>query len=262
MDILSHLSPAYPWKDTIHIYETIDSTNTRAKELAAQGAPHGTVLIARQQTAGRGRMGRSFFSPKDAGLYLSLILRPQCTPTELMHLTCATAVAACDAVEDATGFRPNIKWINDLVWGSRKLGGILTELSVTPGSCKVDYAIIGIGINCDKTAYPQELAEIALSLQEVTGRTVSPDLLAAKLLERLCRMDGMLLTEKDAILASYRKNCVTLGKAVTVHSAQGVYEATALDIDSEGALLVQTKDGNTQAVSSGEVSVRGMYGYA
>lgn len=261
MDILSHLSKAHPWRETIHIFDTIDSTNTQAKQLASQGAPHGTVLIARQQTGGRGRMGRSFFSPKDAGLYLSVILRPRCAPRDLMHLTCAAAVAACDAVEAATGFRPGIKWINDLVWDKRKLGGILTELSVTSGSDTVDYAVIGIGINCDKTAYPQELADIVLSLQEVTGKAVSPSLLAARLLECLSKMDSRLLTEKEAILSSYRADCVTLGKPVAVHSLQGVYEATALDIDSEGALVVQTREGNVYSVSSGEVSVRGMYGY-
>lgn len=261
MDILSHLSPDHPWRETLHIYDTIDSTNTQAKRLASQGAPHGTVLIARQQTGGRGRMGRSFFSPKDAGMYLSVVLRPRCAPKDLMHLTCATAVAACDAVEAATGFRPGIKWINDLVWGSRKLGGILTELSVTSGSNIVDYAVIGIGINCDKTAYPQELADIALSLHDVTGKAVSPSFLAARLLERLSEMDRQLLNEKEAIISSYRADCVTLRKPVAVHSPQGVYEAIALDIDDEGALVVQTRDGKVCSVSSGEVSVRGMYGY-
>ena len=261
MDILSLLSPAYPWRETVHVFETVDSTNTQAKLLAAQGVPHGTALIARQQTAGRGRMGRSFFSPKDAGLYLSLILRPQCAPKDLMHLTCAVAVAACNAVEAATGFRPGIKWINDLVWGSRKLGGILTELSVTPGCGAVDYAVVGIGINCGKAAYPEELGDIALSLGEATGRPVSPALLAARLLEALAETDCQLLSGKDALLSAYRADCVTLGKQVAVHSAQGVYEATALDIDNEGALVVQTPDGSVRAVSSGEVSVRGMYGY-
>ena len=261
MDILSHLSNTHPWRETIHIFDTIDSTNTQAKLLASQGAPHGTVLIARQQTGGRGRMGRSFFSPRDAGLYLSVILRPQCAPKDLMHLTCAVAVAACDAVEAATGFRPGIKWINDLTWGSRKLGGILTELSVTPGSDTVDYAVIGIGINCDKTAYPQELADIALSLQEITGKAVSPSLVAARLLECLAEMDRHLLSDKEEILSSYQADCVTLGKQVAVHSPNGLYEATAMDIDSEGALVVKDREGNVYSVSSGEVSVRGMYGY-
>lgn len=262
MDILSHLSKGHPWRETIEIFDTIDSTNTRAKQLAAQGAPHGTVLIARQQTGGRGRMGRSFFSPKDAGLYLSVILRPRCAPADLMHLTCAAAVAACNAVEDAAGFRPGIKWINDLVYGSRKLGGILTELSVNPASGAVDYAVIGIGINCDKTAYPDELAGIALSLKDVTGKTVSPALLAAKLLEHLIATDRQLLSGKDDILSAYRKNCVTLGQSVTVYTPRGIYEATALDIDINGALIVQTRDGDIRPVNSGEVSVRGMYGYA
>lgn len=261
MDILSHLSQEHPWRKTVHIFDTIDSTNTRAKQMASQGALHGTVLIARQQTGGRGRMGKSFFSPKDAGLYLSVVLRPRCAPTDLMHLTCAVAVAACDAVEAATGFRPGIKWINDLVWGSRKLGGILAELSINPGSGLVDYAVVGIGINCDKTAYPEELADIALSLGEITHKAVSPALLAARLLESLFEMDRRLFIDKDTLLAAYRTSCVTLGKQIVVHSSTGEYNATALDIDNEGALLVQTQNGDIHAVSSGEVSIRGMYGY-
>ena len=137
--ILDHLPRNHPWAGNIHYFDTIDSTNTEAKRLAAAGAPHGTVLIAGHQTGGRGRMGRSFHSPAGLGIYLSVILRPECAPGDLMHLTCAAAVAMCDAVENAAGFRPGIKWTNDLVYGKRKLGGILTELAFG-SSGRVDYA--------------------------------------------------------------------------------------------------------------------------
>ena len=120
--ILHHLTTECPWRDTLYWYDTIDSTNTRAKQLAKEGAPHGTVLIAGHQTGGRGRMGRTFQSPAGAGVYLSVILRPNCEPAQLMHLTCAAGVAMMDAVEAVSGIRPQVKWINDLVIHSKKTG--------------------------------------------------------------------------------------------------------------------------------------------
>ena len=131
--ILSHLPAECPWRDTLHWYSRTDSTNTQAKKLAKQGAPQGTVLVAGNQSAGRGRMGRSFQSPDGQGVYLSVILRPNCAPAELMHLTCAVGVAMINAVETVCSIRPQLKWINDLVIGSKKLGGILTELSLAKG---------------------------------------------------------------------------------------------------------------------------------
>ena len=121
--VLSCLTPDYPWSDRFCYVEETGSTNDDLKALAKQGAPHGTILMAGRQTSGHGRMGRSFHSPEGSGIYMSILLRPDCSPAELMHLTCATAVAMCDAVEEATGLRPGIKWTNDLVCGKRKLGG-------------------------------------------------------------------------------------------------------------------------------------------
>ena len=145
-NILSNLTAECPCRDTLHWYPTIDSTNTQAKRLAKEGAPHGTVLIAGQQTGGRSRMGRTFQSPAGMGVYLSVILRPNCDPQQLMHLTCAAGVAMVEAVKRVCGILPQVKWINDLVVSGKKLGGILTEMSVDQGM--VEYAIIGIGINC------------------------------------------------------------------------------------------------------------------
>ena len=138
----------HPWRQHIQWLESTESTNTLAKTLAAEGAPHGTVVIADRQTGGRGRMGRSFCSPAGKGIYMSVILRPQCSPRELMHLTCAAAVAACDAITSVTKLCPSIKWTNDLILNEKKLGGILTELSFSFGNENNFSAIIGIGINC------------------------------------------------------------------------------------------------------------------
>ncbi len=260
--IQSHLPGDHPWQNQIHWFDTIDSTNLRAKAMAREGAPHGTVLIADQQTGGMGRMGRSFHSPAGSGIYLSLILRPACAPTELMHLTCAAAVAMCDAVEASTGLRPGIKWTNDLVYSRRKLAGILTELGLDAQGM-VSYAIVGIGINCCQRQedFPEEIRAIAGSLAGITQGPVDRSQVAAAMVDALYRMDRTLLTEKEAMLRRYRENCVTLGKEVSMLRGDSVRHGKALDIDSEGALVVSFPDGHTEAVSSGEVSVRGMYGY-
>ncbi len=260
--VLSHLTTECPWRDTLYWYDTIDSTNTKAKQMALQGAPHGTVLLAGSQTGGRGRMGRSFSSPDAMGVYLSVILRPGCTPDRLMHLTCAAAVACCQAVESAAGISPQIKWINDLVCGSRKLGGILTELSFDAQGL-VDFAVIGIGINCrqQKEDFPEELQELATSLAMITGRDFSPAQLAAALIESLYKMSARLLTETKQILDTYRRRCITLGKEVKILHPEHIRCGTAIDLSDDGALIVRLCDGSTETVHSGEVSVRGMYGY-
>ncbi len=247
-------------KPELHCFDSIGSTNTYAKELAAQGAPHGTVIVADHQTGGRGRMGRSFHSPEGQGIYLSVLLRPACKPEALMHLTCAAAVAMCSAVEAACGITPGIKWTNDLVVGRRKLGGILTELSVDTKTGLVSYAVVGVGINCSQSAgdFPPEIARIATSLRQETGRDVDRNALAAAMVRALLTM---ALFSKEAMLDSYRKNCITLGQPVSIVRGDELRYGTALDIDSDGGLVVRLSDGAVHTVSSGEVSVRGMYGY-
>lgn len=184
-DILSHLPGDFPWQ--VQYFDLLPSTNTYLKELAAKGAPHGLCVIAESQSAGRGRMGRIFLSPANRGLYLSVLLRPNCKAEELMHLTCAVGLAVCDAIKDVTGYQAGIKWINDLVADNKKLGGILTELSVDPATANVDYAVIGIGINLSGLTFPPELEHIATSLEAVTGNVPKRDMLTAKLLRSQSR---------------------------------------------------------------------------
>lgn len=207
-------------------------------------------------------MGRSFLSPPDMGIYLSMLLRPECRAEELMHLTCASAVAVCDAVEKAAGFRPGIKWTNDLVYGKRKLCGILTELGLREDG-SVDYAIVGVGINCRQTLsdFPPELRDRAGSLEMVTGEEISRPKLTAQMLTALYRMNDGLLHEKKAMLNRYRADCITLGKEVSLVRGDSVRYGKALDISDTGALIVEFAPGQVEAVDSGEVSVRGMYGY-
>lgn len=260
--IMTHIRESCPWQDSLLWFDSIDSTNTRARELARQGAPHGTVLIADRQTGGRGRRGRSFHSPAGVGIYMSAILRFHCAPQEIMHLTCAAAVAMCEAVESATGLRPGIKWTNDLVLGKRKIAGILTELGFGSGGT-VDFAVIGIGMNCCQRPcdFPEDIRSIAGSLASVSGREIDRARVAAAMMDALYWMDRELLDEKASVLERYRARCITIGQEVALVRGDEIRHGRALDIDPAGALVVAFSDGHTEAVNSGEVSVRGMYGY-
>ncbi len=260
--ILSQLT-RHPWQEHLHCYDTVGSTNDLAKEMARNGAPEGTVIIAQAQTAGRGRMGRSFHAPAGLGLYFSLILRPQCNPNTLLHLTCAAAKAACDGVESCSGFRPQIKWTNDLIANGRKLGGILTELSVSSKTELVEWAVIGIGINCNHSQqdFPPELQDMATSLKEITGKNALPSSLAAHLMQALYHMNTQLFSHKEDILEAYRRDCITVGQHIMLVRGEERFYGTALDVDSDGGLTVQLDNGAIETVQSGEVSVRGMYGY-
>ena len=260
--IIRNLRESCPWQDSLLWFDSIESTNTTARELARQGAPHGTVLIADQQTGGRGRRGRSFHSPAGSGIYMSVILRPRCAPQQIMHLTCASAVAMCDAVEAATGLRPGIKWTNDLVCDKRKIAGVLTELGFDNRG-NVDFAVVGIGINCcqQEADFPEDIRRIAGSLASVTGQKIDRALVAVAMMDALFRMDAKLLTDKAHTLNRYRQDCITLGQEISLVRGEEVRHGTALDIDEDGALIVRFSDGQISAVNSGEVSVRGMYGY-
>ena len=261
--ISKHIPAECPWRDTLLWFDTVGSTNSEAKALARQGAPHGTVLVAGHQTGGRGRLGRSFLSPEGKGVYLSVLLRPNCPPDRLMHLTCAAAVAMCDAVFDAAGFRPGIKWTNDLVQDRKKLGGILTELSVSHETGLVEYAVVGVGINCTQQPgdFPPDIRDMAASLSAVSGRHVSPAALAGAMVQSLFEMDAALLTEKEVTMTRYRRDCITLGQDILLVRGEEKQYGTALDIDPDGGLIVRFPDGSLNTVASGEVSVRGMYGY-
>lgn len=251
------LPPEHPWADRILIFDSLPSSNTFAKELAAQGAAHGTAVVARAQTGGRGRMGRSFSSPEGQGVYLSLILRPNCKADALMHLTCAVAVAMVEAVEQVAGVAPDIKWINDLILHGKKLGGILTELSMgADGS--VESAVVGIGINCLQEAFPGELETIATSLLMETGKHISPDTLAAAMLGSLHKMWDGIFSHKADIMAEYARRCITLGKEIRLIRGEEIRFGTALGLTESGSLTVRFPDGHTEDVDSGEVSVRNL----
>lgn len=250
----------HPWQGRTAVFASVDSTNNVCKRLAAEGAPEGTAVLSVTQSAGRGRRGRTFISP-EGGLYCSVLLRPKAQPESLLHLTAMTAVAAARAIEAVCGVYPGIKWTNDLVLNQKKLCGILTELSIEAETRLVDYVVVGIGINCAAAPLPAPVAEMATSLAAETGRAVDRNALAAALIRALYEMQQALFSGREAWLEEFAAHCVTLGKPVQLLRGDEVRPAFADGIDAHGALLVTFPDGSREAVSCGEVSVRGMYGY-
>lgn len=250
----------HPWQDKIMWLDTIDSTNTYAKQLARSGAPEGTVVIADYQTGGRGRMGRSFSSPAGMGIYMSILLRPDCMPEDLMHLTCAAGVATGDAIFNIGKPAPNLKWANDLILHKRKLGGILTELSVNPLTRKVAWAVIGIGINCSQSEidFPEEIRQMAISLDISPSQRTQ---LIVELVRAFYNMRQHLFTTRQSIMEHFRHRCITIGQEISILRGEHVRHGKAVDIDDDGGLIVAFSDGHQETISSGEVSIRGMYGY-
>lgn len=260
--VLRCLGP-HPWAEQLIVLDSVDSTNTYAKALAAKGAPHGTVVLADHQTGGKGRRGRSFSSPKGLGVYLSVVLRYDVPPERLLHLTAVVAAAARRAVWSACGLDVGIKWTNDLVYEKRKLCGILTELSVEAETGLTDYVVPGIGVNCGQTPadFPEDVAPMATSLLQALGHSVDRCRLAAELVRQLHLAAADLLDRPQAWMADYKAHCITIGQDVKILRGSQVQLAHVDDMDSQGALLVTLADGTKDTVLSGEVSVRGMYGY-
>lgn len=250
-------------RDNIHVLDSVESTNDTCKLLAARGASDGTVVIADRQTAGKGRLGRRFISPAGQGLYLSVLWRPDCPPEALLPLTALAAVAAARAVERLGGKAPGIKWPNDLVLEGRKVCGILTELSVEAESDHVAYVIAGIGINCrqQRADFPEELQSIAGSLDMALETRVPRAALAAALIRELDELRSRVLFAPHLWWEEYRARCLTVGKRVQIVLRDARQEADALDVDESFGLVVRYDNGLTETVRSGEVSVRGLYGY-
>lgn len=242
----------------------VDSTNDEAKRRAAAGAAEGLAVLADCQTGGKGRRGRSFVSPAGKGLYLSVLLRPSCSLEELMWLTSWTAVAVCDGIQAACGVRPGIKWTNDLVLSGKKLCGILTELSMEGESGALQYAVVGAGINLTQTDadFGPEVAPVAVSLAQALGSAPRRADLASAVLTALDGMYRAFPREQSRYLERYRQDCLTLGRPVQILRGDQVEQAFAEDIDENFALVVRYPSGRREHIHSGEVSVRGLFGYA
>lgn len=242
-------------KLNIEVRKTVTSTNALLKEKAAAGAPEGTVLIALQQTAGRGRFARKFFSPADSGIYMSILLRPTISAESATLITTAAAVAVAEAAEKLSGRKTGIKWVNDVLIDGRKICGILTEASLNIESGTLDYAVLGIGLNVykPKDGFPDEIKNIAEAIftEQKDGLRSR---VAAAVLESFFKYYENI--SEHTYLNSYRERCIVLGKQINVLSSDGTRPATALDIDENCRLHIKYSGGKEEILSSGEVSIK------
>ena len=244
---------------TVHFAREIDSTNLWIKRLAKEGAPEGTLALAEFQSAGRGRLGRSWEVPEGTSVMMSILLRPKFEPQYAPTLTLVMGMAVAKAVKNL-GFDVSIKWPNDVVVSHKKICGILTEMGVRDG--KIDYAVIGVGINVNIKEFPEEMADKATSLYLESGREFDRSQIPGLVMEAFekyyekfaatCDLSG-LKEEYESILANYNQPVRVLAKEP--------YEGVARGITDGGELLVEKTDGTIVAVSAGEVSVRGLYSY-
>ncbi len=247
--VLGALSAGTAARVSIITRDVTASTNLDVKELAAGGAAEGTVVIAGSQTAGRGRLGRSFYSPEDAGLYMSILLRPASDAADALPITACAAPAAAEAIESLCGCSAGIKWVNDIYVDGKKVCGILTESSVGADG-RVICAVLGIGINVAEMTFPDELRGKAGSLG------ISPELrpvLAARVIENFFRYYDAL--PERTYLAEYRRRSILTGKTVSYTLGGAAHTAEVLGIGDDNTLIVRDETGLQVHLNSGEVSV-------
>ncbi len=242
----------------LKVLETVGSTNDYLKELGYKGAETGTVIIAREQTAGKGRLGRVWQTKKDDGIALSLLLRPELSPAEISSITPLSGLAMCKAINDFCMLDSRIKWPNDVIVGKKKLVGILTEMAAEFD--RVDFTVTGIGINVEHTVFPDEIAHKATSVLLETGRHINQNKFVATVLNYL---------EQELIMNRYRLNgttvsdyqnlCATIGRQVTFARGKRNISGMAVSINNNGELEVMLSNGTIATVNSGEVTVQGIY---
>lgn len=242
---------------SIIYYERVNSTNDLAKVLAGQGVIEGTVVVAEEQSGGRGRRGRAWSSPGGTGVWMSVLLRPKLSPANAPKITIMAAVAVVRAIERVCGQKVGIKWPNDIVYKGKKLAGILTEMSAEVDS--INHIVLGIGtnVNVPQEAFPAEIQEKGTSLLIATGHTVSRVAYLRALLEELEVAYAQFCTEQfDTIMDGWREHSVTLGEDVRVEGIGEILFGTAVDIDTQGALLLRQKNGEIVKVLAGDVTLR------
>lgn len=243
----------------VYFYESAESTNTLAKLLGEKDAPHGTLVVAARQTAGRGRLGRSFFSDSPGGVWMTVVLRPEIPVQDAALVTVLAAVAVVRVLKEECGIRAGIKWTNDILIGGRKLCGILTEMTSEAETGRVQQIVLGIGLNANQKEedFPPEISDIAASLYMVSGRKFGRAALIAAIYREVLSLvgTGALTVGRPALLSEYRGYLVGLQSEISVRQGYGQFKATALDIDERARLLVRLADGNIRALDSGEISI-------
>lgn len=246
---------------SIYYYPVTDSTNIRIKQLAEAGAVHGTLAVADKQEAGKGRRGRSWYSDAGTGVWMSILLRPQLKPEQASMITLVAAMAVSAAVKEVSGLSAGIKWPNDIVSGGKKVCGILTEMSIE--ACCISYVVCGIGINVNHKEFPKDISSTATSLAAECGKNINRAELIAlvwkyyeEYYEEFCKSGDM-----GPLAERYNNMLVNKGQSVRVLDPKGEWSGKALGINNNGRLLVKKANGDICEVYSGEVSVRGIYGY-
>lgn len=240
------------------VLDSVDSTNDYLKNLGNEGCENGTVVIAREQTKGKGRLGRTWQTKKDDGIAFSVLLRPNAAPSEVSAITPLAGLAVCKAIREYTKLDCVIKWPNDIIVGRKKLVGILTEMSAEFDA--VEYVITGIGINVDHTSFPEEIAFKATSLLLETGRHIDKNEFLACVLghiENEFVKNNLELT--PTALAEYTDLCATVGRSVTFQRGTRRISGMAVGVSEHGELKVMMSDGTISLVNSGEVTVQGIY---
>ena len=263
-DILSSQSIAKYLNDSnrnldLRVYKTISSTNSVLKEMADKDAPEGTVLVSEEQTAGRGRMGRSFFSPAGTGIYMSILLRPELTASDSLYLTTSAAVAVAQAIETIADVNARIKWVNDIFCNGKKVCGILTEASFNLENNGLSYAVVGIGINVKEPegGFPDDVKNIATAIFSNSDGHDTPDARSRLIAEILNRFMSFYRNIKaKTFLKEYRNRSMLMGRQIDVLDGKSVRTALALDIDDDCRLKVKFEDDTVKYLSSGEVSIK------
>lgn len=260
-EILDNLITKYIGRNIIH-FDTIDSTNNKAKELASLGEVEGTTIISEEQTMGRGRLGRTWISPKYKGIWMSIILRPNISPQDASKITQIGAAAVLKAIRDLE-LEAFIKWPNDIVLNKKKVCGILTEMSAEID--KINYLVVGIGINVniDEYEFPKELINMATSLKSVSQKKIDRKNLVSNILNNFEKLYDELICKNsiDDTIQICKDYSVLLGKEVKIIKNNEEIIAKAIDVNKDGNLVVKYESGETDNIISGEVSIRGLYGY-
>lgn len=250
----------------LHFYASTGSTNPDAKRFAEEGEPHGTIVVADRQTAGRGRRGRSWASPAGTSIYFTIVVRPVFAPDKASMITLVTALSVAQAIEEVTGLRAQIKWPNDIVVHKKKVCGILTEMSMTPEMDEIQFVVAGVGVNTNHDSpedFPEEIRETATSLKIESGKQIDRAGLLERILARFEKNYDFFAETEDlsGLQEAYQAHLINMDAQVLILDPAGEYTGISRGITKTGELIVERDNGEQTLVYAGEVSVRGLYGY-